>query len=264
MNKKYEDVRDVRFSFGLNWLSFAETFSKEKIEDAELSLRDAYRISNFEKKRFIDVGCGSGLFSLAAANMGASVYSFDFDENSVFCSKIVRDKFAYKHENWQIDSGSLLDAKFVNQLGKFEFIYCWGVAHHTGDVWASLSNLCSLAEKDSKLMIALYNDQGWVSNYWKAVKKIYCNYTALRPLLLFVHFVYPTLPFLLFKKILNKQIPRGMNWWHDLKDWVGGYPFEVTKPEEVVDFFFSHGFYLTKIKTVSGKMGCNEFVFVKL
>ena len=30
---------------------------------------------------------------------------------------------------------------------------------------------------------------------------------------------------------------RGMSAWHDVVDWLGGYPFEVAKPEEIFDFF---------------------------
>ena len=54
-----------------------------------------------------------------------------------------------------------------------------------------------------------------------------------------------------------------MNVWIDLIDWLGGYPFEVAKPDEVFSFFHQRGFQLQKMKTVGGKMGCNEFVFIR-
>ena len=55
-----------------------------------------------------------------------------------------------------------------------------------------------------------------------------------------------------------------MSPWTDVVDWVGGYPFEVAKPESIFDFFKKRGFVLEKIKTVGGKLGNNEFVFRKL
>ena len=56
---------------------------------------------------------------------------------------------------------------------------------------------------------------------------------------------------------------RGMSPWRDVVDWVGGYPFEVAKPEEVLERVRSVGFELTKMTTCGGGLGCNEYVFVK-
>jgi hypothetical protein len=46
-------------------------------------------------------------------------------------------------------------------------------------------------------------------------------------------------------------------------DWVGGYPFEVAKPEEIFDFYSQRGFSLIKMTTCGGTLGCNELVFRK-
>jgi 2-polyprenyl-6-hydroxyphenyl methylase/3-demethylubiquinone-9 3-methyltransferase len=56
---------------------------------------------------------------------------------------------------------------------------------------------------------------------------------------------------------------RGMSPWRDVVDWVGGYPFEVAKPEEIFDFYRKKRFILTRLKTCGGGRGCNEFVFEK-
>jgi hypothetical protein len=56
---------------------------------------------------------------------------------------------------------------------------------------------------------------------------------------------------------------RGMSRWHDLVDWVGGYPFEVARPEAVLDFVRERGFTLERLTTCGGKLGCNEYVFVR-
>lgn len=49
----------------------------------------------------------------------------------------------------------------------------------------------------------------------------------------------------------------------DLVDWLGGLPFQTASPGEVVDKFFEKGFVLTKLKTVGGRSGRNEYVFAK-
>jgi len=56
---------------------------------------------------------------------------------------------------------------------------------------------------------------------------------------------------------------RGMNIYHDWVDWVGGYPFEVAKPEEIFNFFRKRDFQLQYLKTVGGGYGNNEYVFMK-
>jgi 2-polyprenyl-6-hydroxyphenyl methylase/3-demethylubiquinone-9 3-methyltransferase len=53
---------------------------------------------------------------------------------------------------------------------------------------------------------------------------------------------------------------RGMSLRHDWIDWLGGYPFEVAKPEKIFDFFHDRGFALERLVTTT-RLGCNEFVF---
>ena len=54
-----------------------------------------------------------------------------------------------------------------------------------------------------------------------------------------------------------------MNFWHDLLDWLGGYPFEVAKPNEVAEFLTSRGLVEKNMDLVGRKSGCNEYIFVK-
>jgi 2-polyprenyl-6-hydroxyphenyl methylase/3-demethylubiquinone-9 3-methyltransferase len=49
----------------------------------------------------------------------------------------------------------------------------------------------------------------------------------------------------------------------DLLDWLGGYPFEVARPDAIFDFFRANGFQMVKLKTVGLGLGNNEFVFAK-
>jgi hypothetical protein len=58
--------------------------------------------------------------------------------------------------------------------------------------------------------------------------------------------------------------PRGMSVHHDRIDWIGGFPFEVAKPEEIFDFLSGRGFDLRYLKTCAGGHGCNEYVFTRL
>jgi len=253
-----------RFEFGKNWKAFLKKLNKERIEQAENSLKIMLGVKNLVGKTFVDVGSGSGLFSLAAKNLGASVVSFDFDKSSVWCTKELKNRFYKTNTDWKIIHGSILDKKFLVSLGKFDYVYSWGVLHHTGNMWNALDNVIDLVKQEGVLFLALYNHQQLASKYWIFVKKTYNKIPFTRPLWIFIHFLYPTLPSVILKYLQNRKTPRGMTIYYDLLDWLGGYPFEVSSPNEIFNFYKTKGFILTQLKTVGGKLGCNEFVFRRI
>lgn len=129
-----EVAKGERFEFGKNWSRFLELLNEERILKAEQSLREMLEVENLEGKTFLDIGSGSGLFSLAARRLGAKVYSFDFDTNSFECTTELRRRFFENDENWKVEQGSALEREYVESLGKFDIVYSWGVLHHTGSM----------------------------------------------------------------------------------------------------------------------------------
>lgn len=250
-----------RFAFGENWSRFLSVIDDERIMTAEASLKSMLEVADLSGKTFLDVGSGSGLFSLAARRLGARVRSFDYDPASVRCTRQLKKRFFDSDPNWTIEEGSILDQKYLAQLGKFDIVYSWGVLHHTGSMWKAMENISPLVSPHGALFIALYNRQPIASRYWSAVKKLYNRNRLLRPFLIGVHLIYPTAPSLLLRTLFQRRMNRGMSFWHDLLDWLGGYPFEVASPEEVLEFCKMRGYRLTKLKTVGGRLGCNEYVF---
>ena len=91
-----------RFEFGKNWKAFLKKLNKERIEHAENSLKIMLGVKNLVGKTFVDVGSGSGLFSLAAKNLGASVISFDYDKSSVWCTRELKSRFYKTSNDWKI------------------------------------------------------------------------------------------------------------------------------------------------------------------
>jgi SAM-dependent methyltransferase len=235
------------------------------------SLLEALHVSTLSGRTFLDVGCGSGIFSLAACQLGARVRSFDYDPESVLATTELHRRFAVDSD-WLIEQGSILDREFVATLGRFDVVYSWGVLHHTGELWRAMDTTSRLVAPGGLLYISVYNDQGFMSRVWRRVKRRYNTCGELMRAMLVAGsaaYLYRHWPLHALRRVTLRSddarasLPRarGMSRKHDLIDWVGGYPFEVARPDEVFAFVHRLGFELRRLRTSGGGIGCNEYVF---
>ena len=265
--------RGERFTFGKNWTRFLSVVNEEHIRAAEGSLRRLLRVETLEGRRFLDIGSGSGLFSLAARRLGATVFSFDYDPHSVACTAELRRRFFPGDEQWTVEQGSALDRSYVASLGEFDVVYSWGVLHHTGSMWAALQNAAVPVAPGGQLVVAIYNDQGGKSRRWRAVKKVYCSGAVGRAAVC-AYFIPYFIGHRLLVDLVKRNNPiqyyrdykvrRGMSPVHDWLDWLGGYPFEVARPEEIFEFYRVRGFALDTMTTKGAMAGCNELAFTRV
>lgn len=264
-----------RFEFGKNWQRFLQNLTVPRIKLAEESLKTYLQADRLDGKTFLDIGSGSGLFSLAARRLGAKVRSFDYDPQSVNCTRELRRRFFNNDSNWVVEQGSVLDKNYLSALGCFDVVYSWGVLHHTGSMWQALENVKPLVADGGHMFIAIYNDLGEITDEWARVKRIYNSlprpFAFLYALAIIGRDEYKQVRYYYrnstLKEWLRNRIEygertlRGMSWWHDQIDWVGGYPYERATVEQVVDVYAKDGFRLTKLFDAGNGYGCNEFVF---
>ena len=176
---------------------------------------------------------------------------------------------------WTVEEGSALDLNYLRSLGTFDVVYSWGVLHHTGQMWQALDNVQGSVAPGGKLFIAIYNDMGSQSTRWRAIKKTYNRLPKLLRLPFTLIVMAPSETKSLLRAMVGLRMreylrswieprpERGMSRWRDIVDWVGGYPYEVARPEEIFDFYRARGFTLTRMQCGGVGLGCDQFVFTK-
>jgi 2-polyprenyl-6-hydroxyphenyl methylase/3-demethylubiquinone-9 3-methyltransferase len=270
MSAKDEIDQGSRFAFGENWAAFLDVLDDDRIDEAKKSLERFLGLEDLQGKTFLDIGCGSGLFSLAARRMGAKVHSFDFDESSVACTKELRRRYFPDDAEWTVEQGSALDRAYVESLGSFDVCYSWGVLHHTNELWRAIFNAQSAVTPGGLLYIAIYNDEGVVSAMWEVVKKTYCSGRLGRTAMIGIFYPVFFLSGLLLdlvklrhpaRRYREHRKYRGMSLIHDWKDWLGGYPYERARPARITGFLENLGFELVKQVKPDFGFGNNQFVF---
>jgi len=265
---------EARFAFGANWKNFLEHVDARRIAEAERSLLAMLGgPAALRGKSVLDIGSGSGLFSLAATRLGAArVHSFDYDAQSVACTSEMKRRFAHEASHWSIERGDVLDAAYLERLGHFDVVYSWGVLHHTGRIWEAIANAAGRVRGGGLLFIAIYNDQGRKTRFWTAVKRLNNRGALGRSAVLGTFIPYWSIRGAVLdllrardprRRYREYRSARGMSAMHDWIDWLGGYPFEAAKPEAVFRFLRDRGFVLRDLTTCAGGLGCNEFVFEK-
>lgn len=258
-----------RFQFGDNWASYAETITDERVRLAEQGLTRLLGTDGLRGRSFLDIGSGSGIHSAAAARLGAAkIVAVDLDPNSVKTTRAVIARWA---PDVSVDARqqSVFD---IPDSQTFDIVYSWGVLHHTGAMWRAIEKAASLVSPGGMLAIALYGKTP-LCGFWCAEKRLYINSPAFFQAAL--RGIYKGA--FLGQMILRGQNPlafvrtyqaiRGMNWTHDVHDWLGGYPYESATPDEVKQRLNASKFDLVRhcprppSRLGLFGTGCDEYVF---
>ena len=255
----------VSFSFGENWRKFLASVDEGRIRHAERSLTEFLGADRLDGLRFLDIGSGSGLFSMAAHRLGAGVVSIDVDPESVACTNELRRR-AGSPGSWIVVRGSILDSAVVESLPASDVVYSWGVLHHTGALGNALENAVGRMAPGGVAYIALYNRTA-MSGPWLQVKRLYNRSPKLGKRALFSAFavlawcqmsVRRTWPPRVIREYASTS-RRGMHWSRDLEDWLGGLPYEYMSVTEMQGWAEARGFEVARCRP-DPSIGCNEFL----
>ncbi len=267
-----KDLRaaEGHFAFGKNWASYAALIGEAEIEEARKGLTGLIPADQFAGRSFLDIGCGSGVHALAAASLGVSrMFAVDIDPDSVVTTRQVLTRHGAAAP-WQVETISVFDLDPAVQ-GQFDIVYSWGVLHHTGSMWEAVGRAAAMVAPGGLLAIALYRPTR-LDPLWKLEKRLYSR--APRPVQRAVHAAYVG-AFRIGKLatgasfrdyVASYRSARGMDFHHDVHDWLGGYPYESAGAGEVDRFLKRLGFAMERraIRPPGFGLfgsGCDEYVY---
>ena len=259
---------ESHFEFGKNWSDYSRLIDDRAIEEAERGVLNLLTRDEIAGASFLDIGSGSGLHSLAASRLGAKeITAVDIDPDSV---ETTRQVLAAHHVDATVVRKSVFD---MEDIGSFDIVYSWGVLHHTGDMWAAVRAAAEHVKPGGLFVIALYQKTP-LCGAWMIEKRIYTAAPrVLRQILKSVYHVGLMARLALVGRnparyIREYRSARGMSYWHDVHDWLGGYPYESSSPGETSDFVCGLGFEPVRTRPLPSGIGvfgtgCAEYVFRK-
>jgi SAM-dependent methyltransferase len=113
------------------------------------------------KTRILDAGCGNGRVSALLRTysdpVATSIVCIDFTATDV-AKENLKD-----YSNIIVKEKDLLSD--MDDLGKFDFIYCQEVLHHTGNAEEAFRNLCGLLDKKGEIAIYVYKKKAPVREF---------------------------------------------------------------------------------------------------
>ena len=264
---------ESHFAFGENWQSFVSTVTEDSIAEAMRSLARLLPADEIAGRRLLDIGCGSGLTMLAAARLGAgSVEGVDIDPNSVEAAQALLSRHL-PDGRWSVRTASVFDLS-PEKNGTFDIVHSWGVLHHTGDMAGAIRNAAALVAPGGTFVIALYRRTP-LCGFWRWEKRLYS--AAPKPVQALLRGAYRGIhaagliatgrnP---LAYVRDYKSARGMDFHHDVHDWLGGYPYESVEPAQVTALLEGLGFTMVRIfekRAVAGGLfgsHCDEFVAMR-
>jgi SAM-dependent methyltransferase len=262
--------QESHFAFGKNWADYAKLVQEGQIEKAVEGLQ-RLAAGSLQGKRVLDIGCGSGLHALAALRLGAAeVVSVDIDPDSVATARALLELHA-PGKPWQVLQASIFDAD-PQSLGCFDVVYSWGVLHHTGDMYGAIRRAAALVAPRGQFIFALYRVTRlcW---FWKIEKRWYARAGSRAQA--FARSIYVALFRLAHRGTFDAYVNeysknRGMSFYHDVHDWMGGWPYESISPAQVDRLMSDLGMRLVRCFTLEGiragvfGSGCDEYVYGRI
>ena len=263
-----------QFRFGENWARFADQVDEDRIAEAQASMCRLLDRENLDGLTFLDIGSGSGIHSLAALRLGcARLLAVDVDADSVETTRRMLWRFQPQGA-WECRRLNVFDLDEA-RVGTFDVVYAWGVLHHTGAMREAICRALRCLAPGGLAVFALYRKTR-LCGLWEIEKRWYTGAPAwaqrlARGIYIALHWASLVIRgrsvFGYVRDYPRKS--RGMDYFRDVHDWLGGYPYESISQVELNSFMYARGFDEVRSFVRPGGLGLlgsgnNEYVFRRL
>jgi 2-polyprenyl-6-hydroxyphenyl methylase/3-demethylubiquinone-9 3-methyltransferase len=154
-------------------------------------------------------------------------------------------------------------------IGQFDVAYSWGVLHHTGAMWREMA--AKLVKPGGQFALAIYSKTP-LDAAWNVEKRVYSGGPQVLQWIIRQTYVGALFSAQALRgrnpmSLVSNTKARGMNFSHDVHDWLGGFPYETASANELHERVCSFGFSEERSFPIQVSMGglfssgCHEFVF---
>lgn len=249
---RFVQTDDYAKSFSFEWhihnKTQVDSFSGYDISLRQFQERVDFPLSELSGKLILDAGCGTGRYAEIALKNGATVIGVDLSYSIDLAFSNMG-----KHPSAHFIQADLLHLPFSNN--QFNFIFSFGVLHHTPDARKAFQSLAGLLQPEGKISIFVYSSYNkaivYVSAFWRF-------FTTRLPKRLLYYLSYISVPLYYLYKIpvigsVGKMlfvIPMWKDWrWRvlDTFDWYSPKYQSKHTHWEVFRWFEESGFKNIKI-----------------
>lgn len=173
-------TRDIEFPKGT--LQFFAQLEKER-NDREPFIADFAQFARHRGKKVLEVGIGVATDFIRFARAGAILAGVDLSHNAVNLAKRRLELEGLSADVQQADAELL---PFDNE--SFDFVYSWGVIHHTEDTQKAADEIIRIAKPGGKICVMIYHRyslvalQCWILNAllkgrpWRSLSGVIWHY----------------------------------------------------------------------------------------
>lgn len=133
-------------------------FTEKRRQTLEPFIKDLVKFNQWRNKKVLEIGCGIGIDTAEFARVGAEISAIDISSHSI---ELARKRLDFYSLLADINIGDAEHLDFSENY--FDFVYSWGVLHHTPDIKKAVSEVFRVLKPGGEFCAMLYHKKSLVA-----------------------------------------------------------------------------------------------------